>query len=100
MTNFDKENLRSLERLSRIKCTEEEEPALLDGIKKILDYAELLDEVDTEGVSPCVFVSQELQQNVMREDEIGDVTPTELFLSNAHDKIGGMIKVPTILNSD
>jgi aspartyl-tRNA(Asn)/glutamyl-tRNA(Gln) amidotransferase subunit C len=98
MNNFDKKALKTLEKLSRIKCTPDEEQALLEGINKILDYAELLDEVDTTGVSPCNFVLQELQQNVMREDVIEDIIPTNLFLANAPDQIAGMIKVPSILN--
>lgn len=98
MPNFDKKSLKNLEKFSRIKCTPEEEPALLGGISKILDYIKQLDEIDTKDVPVCNFVLQDLQQNVFREDEIKDVMPTEKFLSNAPDQVAGMIKVPSILN--
>lgn len=98
MSNFNKKNLQDLEKLSRIQCTPDEEPALLESIHKLLDYTELLEEVNTDDVPPCVFVLQDLHQNVMRADEIKDIMPTEKFLSNAPDQVGGMIKVPTIIN--
>lgn len=99
MTNFDKKSLQNLEKLSRIKCTPDEELALFDGISKILDYFEQLGEVDTEDTYECNFVLQEMQQNIMREDEIKETMPTDLFLSDAPDQVAGMIKVPPILKS-
>lgn len=98
MANFDKNALKNLERFSRIKCTASEEPALIEGIRKMLDYVKQLDEIDTKNTPVCNFVLQDLQQNVLREDEIKDVMPTDTFLSNAPDQVAGMIKVPSILN--
>ena len=98
MADFDKNELHKLEKFSRIKCTPGEEPALLGGITKILDYVKQLDEIDTSDVPVCNFVLQDLQQNVFREDEINNVMTTDTFLSNAPDQVAGMIKVPSILN--
>ena len=48
MSQFDKETLKNLERLSRIKCTPEEEEEIVESLKKILDYVDRLSEVNTE----------------------------------------------------
>ena len=97
MTKFDKETLENLEKFSCIKCTPEEEPALLEALQKILNYINQLNEVDTKNVPECNFVQQDLQQNIYREDEIGETMPTDLFLSNAPEKEANMVKVPPVL---
>lgn len=56
-----------------------------------------LNEIDTEGVAPCRFVSKEMLKNEMREDVLGEVLTREQFLSNAPDQIGGMIRIPPVL---
>jgi aspartyl-tRNA(Asn)/glutamyl-tRNA(Gln) amidotransferase subunit C len=100
MSNFDKSSLENLEKLCRIKCTEDENVEILKDLKKILDYIEELEEVDTEGVKPCNSVLGKIAQNVFREDEIGQTLSREEFLENAPDKIGGMIRVPAIFKSE
>ena len=100
MTEFTNKDLIDLEKLSRIKCKEDEEGPLLDGIKSVLNYFEQLDEVDTKDVIPCNFVLQDLQQNIVRSDVIGPTLKTEEFLSNAPDQVAQMIKVPTIIKQN
>jgi aspartyl-tRNA(Asn)/glutamyl-tRNA(Gln) amidotransferase subunit C len=100
MIDFEKKALQNLETLSRIKCKGEEEEALFKGIQNILNYFEQLKEVDTNDVPACNFVLGDMQQNVMRKDEIGQTLSTDLFLSNAPDQVAGMIKVPTIIKEN
>jgi aspartyl-tRNA(Asn)/glutamyl-tRNA(Gln) amidotransferase subunit C len=97
MAKFDKEILENLEKFSCIKCTPEEEPALLEALQKILKYMDQLEEIDTENVPECNFVQQDLQQNIYRKDEMGKTIPTILFLSNAPEKEANMVKVPPVL---
>lgn len=94
--DFDKKTLEDLERFSRIKCTPEEEPALLEGLQKVLEYVEQLYEVNTEGVPACNFVQQDLQTNVTREDEVKDMLSTDLFLSAVPESVAELVKVPSI----
>ena len=96
MANLNKETIQQLTRLCRIDCTEEEQEALLKDLKKILDYIELLQQIDTENVPPCNHVLENMA-NVMREDEIKEVLDRETFLGNAPSHIGGMIRVPPII---
>lgn len=99
MARFDQETIQNLIALSRIECTEEQKNALLGDLKKIIEYFEQLNEIDTDNVPPCNHVLAEMH-NVMREDEVKGILPRDLFLSNAPDKIGGMIKVPTVIKQN
>ena len=64
MENFDKEKLKALEKLSRIKLSKKEEEKLLVELKRVISYIEMLDELDTENVSCCDFVLKGLEKNV------------------------------------
>ncbi len=98
MASFDRDTIKKLTKLSRIQCNEEEEPQLISDLQKILSYVELMNEVDTENVKPCNHVLEEVC-NVERDDVVGEIMPREVFLANAPDKIGGMIRVPPIMKS-
>lgn len=99
MQKFTKEIIKNLVKLSRIGCSESEQESLLHDLDKIVAYVELLQEVDTTGVSPCNHVLA-WKKNVVREDVIGEIMPRDLFLSNASSQIGGMIKVPPVIKSN
>lgn len=99
MTQLDENTIKELIQLCRIGCTEEEQIALLADLKSILDYVNLLQEVETEDIPPCNHVIDGMA-NVMREDIVGEIMPREVFLANAPSHIGGMIKVPPVLKSN
>ncbi|WP_068468113.1 Asp-tRNA(Asn)/Glu-tRNA(Gln) amidotransferase subunit GatC [Candidatus Protochlamydia phocaeensis] len=99
MAELDKETIKKLTRLCRIDCTEEEQESLLKDLKKILDYIEQLQEIDTENVQPCNHVLDDIA-NVMREDAVGEVLDREVFLANAPSHIGGMIRVPPVIKQN
>jgi len=96
MTTLNRDTIRYLTQLSRIACSEAEQESLLADLQKILSYIEKLNEIDTENVTPCNHVLQDIM-NVCREDEVGKTLPREEFLANAPDKTGGYIRVPTVI---
>ena len=96
MAELDKKTIENLTKLSRIACTEEEQEAILVDLKKILKYAEQLDEIDTDQIPPCNQVLAELH-NVMREDEVGEVIPRKDFLRNTK-QVGGLVQIPPVIN--
>lgn len=96
MAQLDKETIKTLTQLSRIDCTEEEQEALLKNLKEILQYIELLQEIDTTHVQPCNHVLEDIA-NVTRDDVTGKVMPREDFLANAPSHVGGMIRVPPVI---
>lgn len=93
---FEEKDLLKLTKLSHIEFDEKEKEKLLHSLQGVLKYVEQLKEVNTEGVATCNHVLENAS-NVMREDEIGEKLPREIFFSNAPDHTGGMIKVPTII---
>lgn len=96
MTDLNKQTIHNLIGLCRINCSEEEQESLLLDLKKILDYFEQLQEIDTQHVAPCYHVLEDAC-NVMREDVVGETLPRDLFLANAPSQIGGMIRVPPVI---
>lgn len=97
MAELNQQTIEELSRLCRINCTKEEQDALLKDLKKILDYIEQLQQIDTEDVPPCNHALENMA-NVMREDSIGKTLNREAFLGNAPSHIGGMIRVPPVMN--
>lgn len=99
MAQFDKDTIQNLILLSRIECTEEQKEALLKDLKKIIEYFEQLNEINTDNVPPCDHVLADIF-NVTREDLVGPTMPRKLFLDNAPSHTGGMIKVPTVIKQN
>lgn len=99
MSELDEENIKHLVRLSRIRCSDEEQKRMLADLGKILDYVKELQEVDTSHVAPCSHVLEDLTA-YLRDDIPGETMPREVLMANAPDSIGGMIRVPKVLKSN
>ncbi len=96
MSTFKTEDLILLERLAKIRISSKDEPRLIENINKILSFVEMLHEVDTENTPPLTHVIKGMKAK-LAQDEIKDLLPTEEFLSNAPDRIGGFLKVPVVI---
>jgi len=99
MSHLNEESIRKLTELSCIQCTEEEMHSLLHDLERIMAYFDELNEVDTQGVPACNHVLKDMPA-LLREDIVDDVLPRELFLANAPEHTGGMIKVPPVLTGE
>lgn len=97
MSHLNEESIKKLTQLCRIDCTEDEQEALLNDLENILNLVDQLKEIDTENVKPCNHVLAEIH-NVMREDEVGETLPRDLFLNNSPSHTGGMIRVPPVIS--
>ncbi|QZA58872.1 Asp-tRNA(Asn)/Glu-tRNA(Gln) amidotransferase subunit GatC [Candidatus Rhabdochlamydia porcellionis] len=98
MTKFDEEDLEKLNKLSRLgEATHEEKKAISKHLKKVLGYMELLSEIDTTDIPTCYQVG-EIQNSVTRDDIAMNTLSREQFLENAPSYVGGMIRVPTVIN--
>lgn len=96
MASFEEKDFLKLAKLSRIECSEEEKKKLFTSLSRVVSYVQLLDELDTDGVAPTSHILETLQ-NVMREDEVGETIPREVFLANAPSHVGGMVRVPLVI---
>jgi aspartyl-tRNA(Asn)/glutamyl-tRNA(Gln) amidotransferase subunit C len=63
---IDKKTVHKVADLARIAIKEEEVDSLTQEMNKILTFMEKLNELDTTGVKPLVYMNEE--SNVWRED--------------------------------
>lgn len=82
-------------KLARLNLTEEERETFTGQLNAILQYAEKLNELDTEQVEPTTHVLH--LSNVMREDEVKESLSQEKVFRNAPDEEDGQFKVPAVL---
>ena len=66
-----------------------------DDLSSILGFVDTLSEVDTEGVEPLIYMSEEV--NTLREDNIANEVSQKNALKNAPQKDSDYFKVPTVL---
>ncbi len=64
--NIDKQTIYKIADLARIDIEEKEVETLRADMNKILSFMEKLNELDTTGVEPLVYMNDE--ENVWRED--------------------------------
>lgn len=81
--------------LARLELTDEEKEMYAGQLSAILEYAGMLDELDTEKVTPTAHVLP--LRNVYREDRAGEHLPLEKTMQNAPERDGSYFKVPKIV---
>jgi aspartyl-tRNA(Asn)/glutamyl-tRNA(Gln) amidotransferase subunit C len=86
------DQLAHLARLS-FKPTEKEE--IKNDLQKMISFIEKLNEIDTTGVEPLLFMTDEV--NILREDEVKGSISREAGLFNAPDKDDQFFKVPKVI---
>jgi aspartyl-tRNA(Asn)/glutamyl-tRNA(Gln) amidotransferase subunit C len=78
--------------LAKLELSEEEKEQAKKDMASMLDYIDMLNELDTEGVEPMAHVFP--VNNVFREDMIINGDDRDNILANAPAKKDGMFKVP------
>jgi aspartyl-tRNA(Asn)/glutamyl-tRNA(Gln) amidotransferase subunit C len=96
MSTFKEEDLLFLESLARIHVSVKDKDRLIENLNRILSFVEMLHEVDTEKTPPLTHIIKGMKAK-LDEDEVGAILPTEEFLKNAPDRIGGFLKVPVVI---
>ncbi|MFC4388963.1 Asp-tRNA(Asn)/Glu-tRNA(Gln) amidotransferase subunit GatC [Gracilibacillus marinus] len=95
MSEITKEQVKHVANLARLAITDEEVERMTKQLADIINYAELLNELDTDGVEPTTHVLD--LKNVMRKDEPREWITKEDALKNAPDQQDGQFRVPSIL---
>jgi aspartyl-tRNA(Asn)/glutamyl-tRNA(Gln) amidotransferase subunit C len=81
--------------LAKLSFTDQEKAILQEQLSAILDYAAMLQQVDTTGVPP--MTSAIPLDNVMRPDEVALSLDTEDALYNAPEAEDNSFKVRAVL---
>ena len=84
--------MENVEILAKLTLEPEEREAVVEKLEEILDYVEKLNELDTDGVEPLVYISE--QQNVMREDVVPGADGREALMANAPRQKEQQLQVP------
>ncbi|KAB8130122.1 Asp-tRNA(Asn)/Glu-tRNA(Gln) amidotransferase subunit GatC [Gracilibacillus oryzae] len=95
MADISKEQVKHVANLARLAITDEEVERMTKQLADIINYAELLNELDTDNVKPTTHVLD--LKNVMRKDEPREWISKEDALKNAPDQKDGQFRVPSIL---
>lgn len=95
MARITKDQVKHVANLARLSVTEEDAEMFTQQLDAIINFAEQLNELDTEGVKPTTHVLD--IKNVLREDVVKESLPNEDVLKNAPDQQDGQVKVPSIL---
>lgn len=87
--------IKRLSKLAKLKLDDEERADIQNDLKQILGMVQKLQEVDTEGVEPLVYINEDAQ---VRVDKAHSEITQDQALKNAPDKDGPFFKVPNVIN--
>jgi aspartyl-tRNA(Asn)/glutamyl-tRNA(Gln) amidotransferase subunit C len=90
----------TLDRIAELARLDVSEPAtrnaLLSDMQRVIDFVEKLNEVDTTGVEPLIFMTEEM--DVLREDVASIGITKQEALKNAPVKDSDYFKVPRVVD--
>jgi proteasome accessory factor A len=89
------ETVRELAELACLELSDEELETMRADLEAILEYVDLLGELDTEAVPPTAHVLD--MQTPLRDDEVADVLPREEVLRNGPKHDQSSVIVPRVI---
>lgn len=93
-----KEKIDQLAHLSRLEFDEQSKQSIGKDLEKILDLCEKLNEVDTTGIEPLIYMTD--TENNVREDKVEQAFSREQILSNAPKKDSDYFRVPKVIEQN
>lgn len=90
-----REKIVHVANLARLELDEASVEKFSGQIETILEYIDMLNKVDTEGVNPTAHAVY--QTNAFREDEPGKHLDREAALANAPEQDGENFLVPKVI---
>ena len=78
--------------LSKLKLNEEEKKQAKADMEKMLEYIDILKEVNTDNIEGITHIGKEV--NIFREDKIINEDERKMILKNAPKTKDGMFSVP------
>ena len=92
---MNREEVVKIALLARLKLTDDELDRFTSQLGQVLQYVDILNEVDTEDVEPMAHAVELF--NVFRDDEVRESLARNEALSNAPKTDGRCFLVPPIL---
>lgn len=91
-----KEEVIHIAKLACLNISDEEIENYRNNLQEILDFAKMLDNVNTDGIKETVGTNE--NYNVLRKDEVIDYGDAEILLKNAPSQDEGMFRIPKVIN--
>ena len=93
---ISKEEIIHIAKLASLNLSEEEIEKYTGDMQEILEFANIINNVNTEGMNETVVANEKC--NVLRKDEVKNFENRELLLSNAPSQDEGMFRIPKVIN--
>jgi aspartyl-tRNA(Asn)/glutamyl-tRNA(Gln) amidotransferase subunit C len=93
--SVDRNTVKQIAKLARIRVPEEQLDHLAGELTNILSWIEQLSELDTDGVEPMPSVVE--MAPALREDAVNDGGITEKVVANAPEAAGSFFAVPKVV---
>lgn len=91
-----KGKVKYIAKLSKLKLSEKELEKYPKQLSEILNYMDMLNEFDTEGVEPLINPIE--NENRLREDKIEKSIVKEEALKNSYERKNDFFSVPKVIN--
>ncbi len=98
MSKVTEETINKLAELAKLEFDENSKAQIQNDLNKMLAFVDKLNELDTEGLEPLIYMNNE--QTILREDEVKSEITQDEALSNAPQKDSDYIKVPKVLDKE
>jgi aspartyl-tRNA(Asn)/glutamyl-tRNA(Gln) amidotransferase subunit C len=95
---IDTKTVKQIATLVRLGISEDEAEIFSGQFSSIIDYFNMLNEVDTDNVPPASDIAN--AENVLREDVVKPSMSHDEFIKNAPQSERGYVKVPTVLGDE
>ena len=89
---INRDVILKLENLARLELTDADRQTLGHDLNNMLGMVQKLHELDTQGISPLVYLNEETRPT--RADRIGAQLTTNQAIANAPDSDGAFFSVP------
>ena len=94
-TKLSRVEVEHIAELAKLSLTDEDKERFREQLSAILEYAEILQRLDTKAIPPTATALP--LQNVMAADDVRPSFPREDILANAPEAENGCFKVQAIL---
>ena len=95
MAKITNDTVDKLATLSRLEFDGKDKEEIRGDLNRMLDFVGKLNELDTSGVEPLIYMNDE--KNVLRADEVKQTITQKEALGNAPKKDSDYFKVPKVV---
>lgn len=93
--DISREEIIHIAKLANLKLTEQEIEKTVYNMKDILNFANTVNNVNTDNVDESIGATE--NYNVFRKDEIKEFGDRDILLSNAPEQEEYMFKIPKVI---